>query len=460
MSIGNPVFWRNGMFLQPQHFQLSELSQTLRNEHIRVLTRPWFWGAINLKLASQSLAIRVVDIEQGEFLFQDGTIADIHRNAVIQSRTLKDSDVSPDEPLNVYVGVRKLSTSEPNVSVIHSNSDIADVKTRFYTFSNPTQAADVYQSEAQADVQLLTLKLSFILEHELERHSDYHVIQVGKITYDGDRLAYIREYIPPVVNLSSSDLAYSLVRELRDELAGRAFQLSNITESASAQSFDPNLLRYRFGLQALARYTPRFFHLVQDPAVSPWDVYGFMRELIGEVSMFSRSVNFLGEDRQGNKLLEEYRHDDIWGCFNSARTLISQMLNEISVGPQFIVEFDRKDRCFEVVVPSEFFEDDAQFFVILNTEQAWETCFQSFTTTAKLADADMVETLIERSLPGIGLFHMPGPPPGLPKKAFANYARIDTHDEKWKRVSERRNLALLWDEAPADLNVELVILRK
>ena len=100
------------------------------------------------------------------------------------------------------------------------------------------------------------------------------------------------------------------------------------------------------------------------------------------------------------------------------------------------------------------------FYLILNTEQPWADHSQSFLTTAKLADSTTVEILAERSLPGVGLFHMPSPPAGLPKKAFANYARIDIHDDKWQQIHSKQNLALMWDEAPSDLKVELVILRK
>jgi type VI secretion system protein ImpJ len=219
-------------------------------------------------------------------------------------------------------------------------------------------------------------------------------------------------------------------------------------------------LRYRIGLQTLSRYVPRLFHITETPDIHPWDVYGFLRELIGEVSTFTQDINFLGEDKNGERLLPSYQHSNIGECFIAARTLISQLLNEISVGPQFLVELDYDGRFFSTEVPAEFFEQHVDFYLILSTERTWSDHAQSFLTTAKLADDKTVEILAERSLPGVGLYHMPSPPAGLPKKAFANYARIDIHDDKWQQIQLRQNLALLWDEAPDDLKVELVILRK
>lgn len=460
MPTVKPIFWRQGMFLQPQHFQLAELCQAEKLNQIREQSRPWFWGITQLSVARESLINRQVEIESGSFIFQDGAIAEIDKNALIHSRSLEGIEVDPEEPLSVYVGLRKLSQLDPNVSVIHNNTEIESIQTRFFTHAAPETAADRYVNEKPADIQTLTYKLKIVFSHELKEHSDYHLIPVTRIVLDGEKLTYDHNFIPPLINIEASDTARRLVKELKDELSGRAFQLNSMTDSASSQGFDPNMMRYRLGLQALARYVPRFTHLSEATSVSPWDVYGYMRELVGEVSIFSRGINFLGENKDGEALIPAYRHSNIWECFSAARTLITQLLNEISIGPQFLVEFTRNEQRFEVDIPPEFFEDHVDFYLILNTESPWSDHSQSFLTTAKLAEVSMVETLIERSLPGVGVLHMPGPPAGLPKKAHANYARIDIHDDKWGQVINKKSLGLQWDEAPNDLSIELVILKK
>ena len=278
---------------------------------------------------------------------------------------------------------------------------------------------------------------------------------------DGENLVYAQDFIPPMVTMTASPELNRLIKELRDELAGRAFQLSTTSNTSTQSSaFDPNLLRYRIGLQTLSRYVPRLFHVMETPDVHPWDIYGFLRELIGEVSNFTHDVNFLGENSDGERLLPAYQHNNIGECFNAARQLISQLLNEISIGPQFMVDMDFDGKLFTTQIPSEFFDQQVDFYLVLNTRESWSDHAQSFLTTAKLADKDTVGILAERSLPGVGLYHMPSPPPGLPKKAYANYVRVDIHDEKWQQVQLKQDVALLWDEAPEELNIELVILKK
>ena len=121
---------------------------------------------------------------------------------------------------------------------------------------------------------------------------------------------------------------------------------------------------------------------------------------------------------------------------------------------------NREQQSFKAEIPAEFFEDRADFYLILNSKETWENYSQSFFTSAKLAANNTIEVLIERSLPGIGLIHSPNIPSGLPKKDNANYVRIDTHDDEWLAIQRQQNISLYWDEAPQDLKIELVILKR
>ena len=461
MATIKPIFWRQGMFLQPQHFQQSELHQSNQSNLIREYSHPWFWGFISYAMAKLSLQQRIVELEQAEIIFQDGTHVILGQNAYIQSRQLDNVTIDPEVPLNVYVSLRKMSSLESNVTIIQDAVETSTVKTRFFTQASPQTVDDIYSDGPKAELQTLTYKLGIVFEYERDAYADYLLIPVAKIALDGENLIFPKEFVPPLITMTGTTEIQHLVKELRDELTGRAIQLSsNNSASQQSGSFDPNLLRYRIGLQTLSRYVPRLFHITETPNIHPWDVYGTLRELVGEISTFTQDVNFLGENKKGERLLPAYKHTNIGECFNAARNLISQLMNEISVGPQFLVELDYDGKYFSTEIPAEFFEQQVDFYLILNTEQTWSDHSQSFLTTAKLADGSTVEILAERSLPGVGLYHMPSPPAGLPKKAFANYARIDIHDEKWQQIQSKQNLALMWDEAPSDLKVELVILRK
>ncbi|MBT6702537.1 MAG: type VI secretion system baseplate subunit TssK, partial [Gammaproteobacteria bacterium] len=115
---------------------------------------------------------------------------------------------------------------------------------------------------------------------------------------------------------------------------------------------------------------------------------------------------------------------------------------------------------FAADVPTQFFTEHVDFYLIVNTESEFESSEKSLLTAAKLCSRDSVEVLQERSLPGVGMMYMASAPPGLPRRPNSYFLRLDIHDDQWSSVVRQENIALLWNEAPEDTKVELVIVRK
>ena len=460
MSKSQPIFWHHGMFLQPQHFQQSEDFITSQVDFVKQNMSPWLWGFTSLDVSSSAITAKRIDIQQAELLFNDGTYAKLNDNAFVSERSLEGVEVDPETPMTIYLASRKQSSFSDNVTKINDLNEAGTVKTRFFTLNDPSKVDDNYIHGDQALTQELTLKLEVVLESEKEGFSEYNLIPCGQIALDGENLTLVSSYVPPCLNIQGSTQLHKQLKDLKDELIGRAIQLKNGQAVLGNSAMDANAFRYKMSLQALSRFVPRLAHEVSTPQLHPWNIYGGLRELAGEISTFTTDINLLGETAGGEKLLPEYSHDNIAQCFNSARQLINQLLNEISVGPQFMVEMQRNDQSFITDIPKDFFEEKADFYLVINSKDDWEDYSQSFFTAAKLASKNTIDVLIERSLPGIGLIHTPTAPSGLPKKDNANYVRIDVHDDEWLSVQRQQNLVLHWDEAPEELQIELVILKR
>jgi type VI secretion system protein ImpJ len=448
------------MFLQPQHFQHSEEFISSKIDFVKENMTPWLWGFTQLEVSSTAISAKRIEIHQAEFTFADGTYAKLNDNAYVASRSFEGVDINPEQALTVYLAVRKHSSFTDNITKIRDLNEANSVSTRFFTFNDPSKINDQYIHGDEALTHELTLKLEIVFESEKDKFTEYELIPFAKVALDGENLTLVSNYIPPCLNVSGSDYLDNQLKDLKDELAGRAIQLKNGQGVLGNNAIDANGFRYRMSLQALSRFVPRIAHEVSTSQMHPWGIYGGLRELAGEISTFSDHVNLLGENSDGVKLLPDYTHTNISECINGARTLINQLLNEISVGPQFMVEMVRSEQNFAAEIPQEFFEEKADFYLVINSKEEWEGYSQSFFTAAKLASKNTIDVLIDRSLPGIGLIHTPTAPSGLPKKDHANYVRIDIHDDEWQSVQRQQHLVLHWDEAPADLQIELVILKR
>jgi type VI secretion system protein ImpJ len=456
-----PVFWHQGLFLQPQHFQLSDQYQDSKLQPYQVYLQPHFWGVCKIEMLSSSLNHRTCEIESGEFLFPDGSFVSIPDNSVVSPRSFEDDWVDPDKPFTIYLAIHKISQFDDNVTVLSSLENHVDVTTRYVTTATPENAKDGFIDGGDAQVKYLRHALKIVFDNEKDEMSDYDLIAIAQVVRDGDSIVYDRHYLPPCISISSLPELTRIVKEVRDEVTGRAMQLSAYKSPSHAKKgFDANMLRYKMALQSLSRFVPRLFHITESGKVHPWTVYGVLRELIGEISTFTDRVSLLGETADGERLVPVYDHNDLGNCFNGASNMVSQLLNEITIGPQYLVEMKFDAIAFAADVPTEFLTEHVDFYLIVNTVENFEEGQKSLLTAAKLSSRDVVETLIERSLPGVGMIYLPSAPPGLPRRPNSYYLRIDVHDDQWSSVVRQENVALLWEEAPKDVKIELVVVRK
>lgn len=461
MSNSKPIFWHQGLFLQPQHFQLSDQYQDARLFPYQTFMKPHFWGVCRIEMLASSLSHRTCEIESGEFMFPDGTFVSVPGNAVVSPRSFEDEWVDPEKPFTIYLAIHKLSQFDDNATVLANLDEHAETTTRYITTAAAEDVKDVYVEGNDAQVKFLRHALKIVFDNEKDELNDYEFIAIAQVMREGDAIIYNRQYLPPCVTIASVPELTRIVKEVRDEITGRAMQLSAYKSPAHAKKdFDANMLRYKMALQSLSRFVPRLFHITESGNVHPWEVYGVLRELVGEISTFTDRVSVLGETADGERLVPAYEHNNLGNCFHQVSAMISQLLNEITIGPQFLVEMKFDEVAFSADVPAEFFTEHVDFFLIVNTVEDFEESQKSLLTAAKLSSRDMVETLVERSLPGVGMIYLSTAPPGLPRRPNSYYMRLDIHDDQWSSVVRQENVALLWAEAPEDTSIELVVVRK
>ena len=112
------------------------------------------------------------------------------------------------------------------------------------------------------------------------------------------------------------------------------------------------------------------------------------------------------------------------------------------------------------MIPPRFLDEPNDYYLVFNLKTSIEQYMDSIGTAAKLGARNTVESLVERSLPGIAFRYVQVPPPGLPRRSNTYYMRIDTRDSQWPDVERSRELGFSWKDAPEDLRMELVVLRR
>lgn len=462
MDTQRPLFWHQGLFLQPQHFQLLDLSfQSLLVPFFEFL-QAHFWGVGEWEIQRGALANRMLNILRGEFLFPDGTYTTIPGNALIEARSFQEDWVEGGKPFTVYIGLKKFNYNGENVTVLPKFENVAEVTTRFVTIADPEEVKDLHAGGPEGKVKRLYYVLKIFWETELAQLGEYILIPFTQLERVGAEIKLAERFIPPALNLASSETLQKIVREIRDQLAGRGHQLEEYKKERGIQTaeFGTRDMVYLLALRSLNRYVPLLFHFTEVSQVHPWWVYGILRQIVGELSTFSENVNMLGELKSGERILPPYDHRNLGECFAAAQALISQLLDEITAGPEYIIRLLFDGTYYSAELNPAIFEGRNRFYLVFKTEEDPRQVLNSLVTAAKLSSRASLPLLIARALPGIGLEHLPVPPQELPRRASCMYFQIDHHSEQWAAVEKSNNIALYWDRAPEDLEVELMVVSR
>jgi type VI secretion system protein ImpJ len=461
MNIKQSIYWHQGLFLQPQHFQQLEMHQRFSREPFVRMLNPYPWGIEQLEVAQSALGNRMAEVRSLRLLLPDQTYLEYPGNVVLAARSFEKIWTDPELPLNVYLAIRRLSVSQANVTVVDSMGQAVDVRTRFASLSNPGEAVDVYTGQGQAMMPTVMHVARLVFEPELASLDDHDVVPIMRLTLEGDQVRVAGQHVPAAVCLGASPFLASVLRDIRDDMLGRLRQLEEYKSprGVNTEDLDANFLMMMQAVQVLNRHVPALTHLLETGAVHPWHVYGQLRQCVGELSTFSHRFDVYGRMLNREEGLPPYDHTEQGVCFVKARDIISQLLSEIAVGPEFHVALALQGDVFSGAIPPEYFANRHRFYLILQSEATRDMDVRELLGTARLAASDAIADLIDHALPGVELIELPGPPQGLPRRSDARYFRVEQMSEGWEQIEQSGAVSFYWPQAPEGLRVIVIVTR-
>ena len=454
-----PLFWHQGLFLQPQHLQLADLHfQSLLTPVYRYLC-PYPWGVGELEIQAAALDNRTFNLLKGNLIFPDMTFAALPGNAIIEARSFDEAWVEGGQPFTIYIGIKKWNESGENVTVLPNLSGLAEVNTRFVTPVDPEEIRDLHQNGPSAQVQRLYHVLKVFWETEKDQLGEYHLIPVAQLERMGERVVLSEKFIPPTLTIKSSEPLLRLIVDIKDQIASRGRQLESYKRDRGIHTaeFGARDTVYLLALRSLNRHIPLLEHVLASNHAHPWTVYGLLKQIIGEVSAFSAQVDVMGQMSDGSRGVLDYDHRNLGECFAGASAMITQLLDEITAGPEYVIQLLFDGTYYAAELQPAIFEGRNRFYLVFETEADPQSVPQSLEKISKLSSRESLPLLIAKALPGIKMEHLSDPPQELPRRARAIYCQIDHHGDQWAQVQKGNNIALYWDTAPEDLKVELMV---
>lgn len=458
----NPVFWEQGLFLQPQHLQLEQRQRQVGLGDILGLLQPWFWGVRRLEVNETALTNGVLELNALELFLPSGERVVLHDNATLAPRPFQPSWTTPEVPLTVWVGLAPFRHGANNVVQTDFPAEASD-QFRFVTPLAPDQFADMHGEGPRADVRTLRYNLRLCFG---EQGADLERFPVARLVRDGERVLIDSHFAPPCVDMNTIPALVTLVRDVRDTLLSRSKQLEEYKiipgetqESGNAALSSLQGVTLFSLLSLLCRHAPNLEQLLCVPAVHPWTVYGALCRLVGELSVFSPTFSPLGETPQGEKVLPSYDHNNLYECFAAATAIISRLVDTLVVGPAYTFVLEQRNGRLDTLMPQEARSNVYAYWLLLRTSQR-KHLEEQVLRLGKLAPTPAMAGIVARALPGIRLIPAEQPPAGLPRRLDTLYFMIDQGDPLWRQVLQHGEIAFVLPGQPDDLLAQLTVIQR
>ncbi len=443
-----PIFWGQGMFLQPQHFQQQDRYHEARLRHYVQWLQPFCWGVKSLRLNETALQNFRFEVERCEFVTMDGTLIRFQNdtqpsNARLTSRSFEAALDPGGRPLGVYLGLKQLQSEESNVSSMAraEGGEPGGETQRRYSLQE-WEAPDLYAADGQScslHHLMHTVQVLFDSDVSMQTHN-YELVKIAEVlrAAEGRGAVLSRQYIPPVLSVHAAPILVGMLRDIRELVTAKgrdltAYRRQRYAHTLEMGSRDTVLLLM---MQMVNRYIPLFHHHLEVEETHPCVFYALLRQLIGEFSTFSETVSVLGGP------LPAYRHDRLWECFNAAVRVAKDLLNELTKGPEYMVPLDFDGEYFAGHIEKSFFDVNNHYYLSVKGAMPPRALEQLLNGVGKVSAREEMSRLRQSALPGVKVRYLESPPGELPQRAYWNYFELDHRGTLWQRIEECQNMAV------------------
>lgn len=455
-----PVYWHSGLYLHPQHLQLTDLQHQYWHYRFSQLGMPFLWGVISFGLDSAALLNDELSTRQAVLLFQDGALVDCSMNAVLSPRSLDELWPSREHPMPLYIGLRKLHPEQSNVTKEGSKStEFQEIK-RWTLQDNARVQPDLFGDGPEADLHTLSYYLRFFLHHELSETSGYLLLRVGQLRSAVDGIVFDEHEMAPCLSLEATPAIKRWVNVFCQTVKSKIRRLEALKlQGSSLSKYTPDEFSELMAvLQTLCRYISQLEMFRQAGQVHPWYFYGVVRQLNTELLCLSPAA----EHQQGSEILNTlslaYDHHDMGASLNNISEQFKLIINKLLSISGIRTTFRSEDGVRYIAsLESIATVETATIYLCLNSMQ-FSDHNENFikSENIKLCPSGVINKLINYSLPGIPLSYISRLPHNLSVRDDTYCFRLDSSSPLWSTVLAEKSIIFYWVNAPADLQIELV----
>ena len=441
-----PVIWKKGTLLSPQHLQTQDrfLEDTLRFHLDALAFAPW--GFRRLQINQEALASGYFAITDAAGMFPDGLLFDIpDADQAPPPKPLADCFEADQWKLDVFLAIPHYRDRGLNVSLAQSKAD-----TRY--LSEVALLRDENTGATERAVQVARKNFRILIEGDSQEHASVlrlaRIIRTGAGMYELDP-----KFVPPLLDLEASEFLTSILRRLVEILSSKSTQIAGgrRQRNLSLAEFGAADIANFWLLYTMNSHFPLMQHLLETRRGHPEALFEAMLSIAGCLTTFSTTVH--------PRDLPKYEHDDLSPCFEDLDYKIRLLLE--TVVPSNFISLPLRmvmPSIYATVLSDDKYMTNTRMYLAIRAETSEADLISKVPYLVKVCSANHIEHLVRQALPGVPLTHTPRPPSAIPMKLNYQYFSVSQSGVAWEAVVRSRNFAAY---VPGDFpaaQMELLIL--
>ncbi len=449
MLATNKVIWKEGLFLQPQHFQQFErfIFNSIQRRVSSYIAH--FFGLTDYTIDTDAVANGTFSITQAQGIMPDGTVFDIPKqNSLPPARSFEEHFTIEQQRLDVFLALPMVIE---NIANTHEGSNI-NSSARYK--SHLTSVCDEVYGKLKKDIELGDLNFTILFGDE--SRDNYSSMQIARLVRKSSGQIEIDDnYIPPILHIGASRVLLDKIRSLLELLLAKNVSLSQGRKQLKGgfAEFGGTEQTAFYLLYAINTYTPLLNHFHFIPNVHPYDLFTLLIQFAGALCTFSTEVTI--------RKLPKYEHNNLNGVFSTFDGIIRQVLGgDVSAGciniP--IEEVGPANYLCKITDMGLFISGTFYFGVSADIPEKELTV--GVLSRIKMCSREKLELLIPSAMPGLPLMHVANPPSNLSTKPGYIYFRLDKQGDFWEGIKASGTIAFYFPHQYSNLKMEMIVLKK
>lgn len=440
------VFWGEGLFLRPQHFQRQDAYHEARLQDLAAAIHPFAWGVRELRIDLAGLDSGRLRVLRLSAIFPDGELYNAPGDDDVPEALLLADLPAGVQSTTVHLALPLLRDHGGNCG----QDGEARGASRYAQDNRATP--DLFTDAGEAELAYLRKTVRLLTDDEpRDACVTLPVARVRRTATGGFELD--DGFIAPAVSLAASDTLQLQLRRLLDSLQAKTDALYGLHREPSQ-----SVIEFRSGdiasfwlLHTASSAFAALGHLFRNPGLHPERLHQELLRLAGALLTFSKAYNLAD--------LPGYRHANPEAGFQQLFTIIRELLDTVISARYFQVALTEVKPSFHLGrLDSQRIDEGSVFYLGVGADMPGPELVQTVPVRFKLGAPDDVDKCVLSALPGVKLVHAAQVPAAIPVRPGCHYFAIEARGPLYERMLKAQSLMIYVPAGVRELKLELIAL--